>query len=88
MLAEEQPEIVICAAIAATNGQVIRCHRHHHGLRVLREMSLQPMAQGFVTSRNRFVTREDALRIQKAAGVESKSPDGYRVGQLFSEDLY
>jgi hypothetical protein len=45
------------------------------------------MDQGFITSRNRYVDREEGLRLQLAAGIESVAPGGYR-GQLFSEDLY
>lgn len=44
--------------------------------------------QGFITSRNRFVGREEAYRLQVAAGIESVARDGYRGELLFSEDLY
>ncbi len=44
--------------------------------------------QGFVTSRNRYVGREEGLRLQLAAGIPSADPSGYRARQLFSEDLY
>lgn len=44
--------------------------------------------QGFVTSRNRYVDRKEAMRIQKEAGVESLDPGGYRGDELYSEDLY
>lgn len=82
------PEIVICAAILAKTGQIIRCHRHHDGLRACESRQLVPMGQGFITSRNRFVTRTDGLRLQVMAGIASKAPGGYRGEQLFSEDLY
>lgn len=44
--------------------------------------------QGFITSRNRFVDREEGLRLQHAAGIPSAARDGYRERELFSEDLY
>jgi hypothetical protein len=44
--------------------------------------------QGFITSRNRYVGREEALALQLAAGIPSACPSGYRKGLLFSEDLY
>lgn len=45
--------------------------------------------QGFITSRNRYVDRQEGMRLQLAAGIESKSADGrgYRGTTLFSEDL-
>jgi hypothetical protein len=43
--------------------------------------------QGFITSKNRFVTREEGLKLQIEAGIESKG-GGYRADRLFSEDLY
>jgi hypothetical protein len=44
--------------------------------------------QGFMTSKNRFVNREEGLRLQLAAGIPSACPSGYREAYLFSEDLY
>jgi hypothetical protein len=43
--------------------------------------------QGFVTSRNRFVTREEGMKLQITAGIPSVG-GGYRGNRLFSEDLY
>lgn len=93
---QHAPEIVICAAVRDIGGTVIRCHRHHHGLAVLRErwasrshniVALEA-EQGFVTSRNRYVDRREAMALQLAAGIQSVAPGGYRGEQLFSEDLY
>jgi hypothetical protein len=86
-------EIVICSAVLAADGRVFRCHRHHDGLRTLEAADVaraehDPRAQGFVTSRNRYVTRAEGYRLQRAAGIESVAPGGYRGSQLFSEDLY
>lgn len=44
--------------------------------------------QGFITSRNRYVGREEGLRLQIVAGIPSACPSGYRARELFSEDLY
>lgn len=84
--------IVICAAVKATNGRVFRGHRHgdcfhsiqRRGLKVSRAKH----SQGFITSQNKFVTRERGRIIQDAAGIPSASPEGYYPKTLFSEDLY
>lgn len=44
--------------------------------------------QGFMTSANRYVGREEGMRLQRAAGIESAAEGGYRGKILFSEDLY
>lgn len=90
-------EVCICAAIKLDDGRVLRGHRHHDCFRTLSGLrqvdaaipsGLIGIEQGFVTSRNRFVDRREGFRLQLAAGIESVSRDGYRGGQLFSEDLY
>jgi len=85
-------ETVICAAVRTEDGQVIRGHRHGHAMVVARDMKLQleegPGQQGFITSRNRYVTREEGRKLQDAAGIPSADPGGYRGTTLFSEDLY
>lgn len=85
-------EIVICAAVLAADGRVFRCHRHHDGLRALSvagaQYAMREGAQGFITSRNRYVDRREALALQRAAGIESVAPTGYHAEELFSEDLY
>lgn len=94
-------EICICAAIRLPDGRVIRGHRHHNCFHAIAELATVdasvpsgPVAtarfeQGFVTSRNRFVGREEGVALQIAAGIPSA--DTVRKGygnQLFSEDLY
>lgn len=44
--------------------------------------------QGFLTSKNRYVTREEALRMHQELGIPSADVTGYRNGIMFSEDLY
>lgn len=86
-----KPEIVICAAVIGVDGRIIRCHRHNHGIAVLAELKIKLRpdhdAQGFMTSKNRYVTRKEGLKLQKAAGIPSADPDGYGT-ELYSEDLY
>lgn len=84
-------EVIICAAVMATDGSIYRGHRHHNAILACREhgkrMSSEPgRQQGFITSRNRYVNRLEAMILQKAAGIKSR--DGYRGEQLYSEDLY
>jgi hypothetical protein len=85
-------EIIICAAVKTRGGEVIRCHRHGHGLATIAAMGREPMraaeGQGFVTSTNRFVTRAEAYELQLAAGIKSVARGGYVGEQLYSEDLY
>lgn len=84
-------EIVICAAIKYDNGVIVRGHRHadcyHTGLRMRIGKDING-EQGFITSTNRFVSREEGRKLQDAAGIKSVDPEGYRGTTLFSEDLY
>lgn len=95
------PEICICAAVRLPDGRVFRGQRHGDCIKTARaavewnggkdDGVWTPDLcndQGFITSRNRYVDREEGLRLQKAAGVASIDPTGYRVRELYSEDLY
>jgi hypothetical protein len=96
-------EVCICAAVRLPDGRVFRGHRHSDCLLTARQAVnagrdereyddvWRPHMggdQGFVTSRNRYVDREEGLKLQLAAGIKSACPSGYRVRELFSEDLY
>jgi hypothetical protein len=87
-----EPEIVICAAVRAKDGTIIRGQGHADALRTLqgrpgyRDERPHGDDQGFITSRNRYVTRAEGLQLQLAAGIPS-ARDGY-TWQLYSEDLY
>jgi hypothetical protein len=56
-------EIVICAAVRAKDGKIIRGHRHNDAIRALHDIPGYEQEhchgddQGFVTSTNRYVTR-------------------------------
>lgn len=79
-------EKIISAAVRASNGKIITGHRHIDAIRALQEMlgyeSEKPVGenQGFVTSANRFVSREEAYRLH--------FPDRAELGKLESDDLY
>jgi hypothetical protein len=92
-------EIVICAAVRATNGYIVRGHRHHNALHTLKDIPNLKYGgrqedQGFVTSFNRYVTRKEGYDVQIAAGIPSAlegtehSDGAYLHGELYSEDLY
>ena len=79
------------------DGYVIRGHRHADAIRTAAQIPRYKKDshawgdnQGFVTSQNRYVNRIEGAKIQKAAGIKSKMPEGqeYLHGELYSEDLY
>lgn len=93
----DMPETIICAAVRF-DGRVWRGHRHPHAMQAMHDalswtMTRKQMTeaqvdrdQGFVTSLNRYVGREEALAIQKAAGIPCFR--GEYGSELYSEDLY
>ena len=85
-------EVCICAAVKSTKGIIIRGHRHGDCIQAMRRMDLKPSSssnsQGFITSKNRYVNREQGRKLQDAAGIKSADREGYRGTTLFSEDLY
>lgn len=90
-------EIVICAAIKR-NGVIFRGHRHGHAMQAMydefsynhsrKQIFKMKEVQGFITSKNRFVSRKVGRKLQEAAGIKSADKGGYRYDTLFSEDLY
>ena len=89
---KKNKEICICAAVLSEDGQIIRGHRHgdcfHTIIRMGLKVDKKMEAQGFITSKNRFVSREEGRKLQDAAGIKSADPEGYHGNTLFSEDLY
>jgi hypothetical protein len=79
-------EVVICAAVRASNGRIVTGYRHSDAIRALQAISgyenEQPRGedQGFVTSTNRFVNRHEAYRLH--------FPDSTEPDELHSDDLY
>ncbi len=95
-LSDSQPisdsEICICAAIILDDGRIIRGHRHDDCIQTASKWKkagqdigkLSMEQQGFYTSKERFVDREEGLRIQRAAGRNLEILGSV----LTSEDLY
>jgi hypothetical protein len=88
---EHQPKNVMV-------GYVICGHRHFNCISTFAQMVGFPYSkesmkimrteiQGFLTSTNRFVSREQALEIAIEAG-QIKQPGLIRGSRLYSEDLY
>jgi uncharacterized membrane protein len=88
-----KPEFILCSAIEF-NGNIISGYRHvdcinfaikHIAQNVTRENSIC----GFLTSKNRFISREDAFKIAKERSqIWHKLHDGVDENILVSEDLY
>lgn len=86
-------ELIICSAMKMADGYIIRGHRHHNCFQTAQSIpryadNFDDKVQGFITSLNRFVGREEAYKLFVEAGQVSASPDGHHGEQLFSEDLY
>lgn len=65
--------------------------RHHHILRQLHRLNEGRLdkGQGFVTDTGRYVDREEAWQIAKAAGqLNDRAPTDGRGGTLYSEDVW
>lgn len=78
-------EIILCAAVRASDGKIVRGYRHVDAIRALQEMPgyeneyPHEHDQGFVTVTNRFVNREEAYRLHF---LERNEPS-----ELQSDDL-
>lgn len=85
-------EVCICAAIVTREGEIVRGHRHDDAILTAGNMGLKPSSlgdtQGFITSRNRFVDRAEAMQLQRAAGKAQPNGETLCGDLLFSEDLY
>lgn len=92
--AQEPAEECVCAAMCLEDGRIIRGHRHDDCIQTALKWrkagqsigSVQAAVQGFITTRNRFVGREEAYQLQAAAGKILPSRRGAHT--LTSEDLY
>ena len=81
-------ERIVCAAILVNDEQMICGLRHGDCIKAAKYFNLPRSAtnidkQGFLTTKNRFVSRKDALKIAINAGQVNREKD-----ILFSEDLY
>lgn len=79
-------EKIVCAAVRASDGKIVKGYRHVDAIRALQEMlgyeNEYPHEddQGFVTSADRFLDRKEAYRLH--------FPDRTEPDELRSEDLY
>jgi len=94
---EHDPEVCLVAAIQLQDGRVVRGHRHNDCIRTIVAWQkagqdvgrTDRSVQGFLTSRGRFVNREEGADLMKA--VRHVVPRTGRVfiqPTLYSEDLY
>jgi hypothetical protein len=90
-------EFCICAAIQLDDGRVIRGHRHDDCIQTAIKWEkagqqigrLRQESQGFVTSRGRFVDREEGAALMRRIHWQSAWTGGqFESDMLFSEDLY
>lgn len=93
----DTPEICICAALKLEDGRVIHGHRHNDCILTAirwkqagQDVGLVSRAvQGFVTSQNRFVDREEGAALMRAVQHQSEwTGKPFNGDTLFSEDLY
>jgi len=91
-LDEIEKEVCICAAVKAEDGSIYRGHRHGQAMQACRDAGKELWngveQQGFITSRNRYVLRDEGRILQDEAGIKSADSESYRGKTLFSEDLY
>jgi len=98
---KQKEEIILCAAIWVndnqiyidqpinlTNGFVISGHRHCCIFEIISKFHIDKKLckQGFLTSNNRFLDREEAMRLARKMGQVYK--ETMKDDTLFSEDLY
>lgn len=87
------PELIVAAAVRTPFGNITRERPARHGdLWALLPRGLKPddpdVCHGFMTSRGRFVDRQQAARLVVETGQGSpRTYEGY-VPALFSEDMW
>jgi hypothetical protein len=80
-------------------GIVVCGHRHNHCIDIMRSLAqlrtvqfspdgVGESIQGFMTSKNRFVDRQEAMGIAKTTGQVDETNLGNPMIGLFSEDIY
>lgn len=89
-------EFIICAAIKLASRKIYYGHRHCHCLNAMNgqlswTMNRQEIMkineeEGFITSLNRFVDRQEAWKIAEENNQIIQQSGG--KGTLYSEDLY
>ncbi len=94
---EEPKEVCLCAALLMADGFIVRGHRHDDAIMTAMGYTryvkgdLHKAVQGFLTTADRFVTREEGMLLMKATDRVSRMtgrPFTEGHDMLFSEDLY
>ncbi len=89
--AEAHCEVIVCAALRTEEGHIVPSVRHFdsitHNLAKHLDFKLTTAEQGFITSKYRFVTREEALEIAKENQQIVNHVGGSDI-RLYSECLY
>lgn len=92
-----EEELVVSACVKIVNEEdscdivIIPCIRHlDRFFWIIKERFPHYIIkeQGFVTNRNRYLTREQAYELVKANGQYSDKSETEYLGKLFSEDIY
>lgn len=91
--ASVRPETITGVAFLCDDGRVFalpRPHRHHHlfSLAAFVGDHADPCDQGFMTSKGRYVGREEALRICIASGQPNRRSGNPSDTRLYSEDVW
>ena len=88
------PEFILCASIMF-EGKIVSARRHKdcynllEGLLKVDAVTVGREAQGFLTSKGRFVDRKEGFKIAKANDqIWHNMHDDRDEGKLTSEDLY
>jgi hypothetical protein len=86
-------ETITGVAFLCNDGRVFalpRPHRHHHlfSLAAFVGDNADPCDQGFMTSAGRYVGREEAQNIARAAGQPFTASGGRSDPKLYSEDVW
>lgn len=87
-------EVVLISAIKLQDGNIICGYRHSDCIDIANEYVAQSINRnncicGFMTSKNRFVSREEAFKIAKRQNqIWHKLHEGVEENILVSEDLY
>lgn len=89
--------IVLCAALRIKEtGVVVPCCRHGDGFSILHDLGIKigisQIEQGFINTKNEFLTREEAFEVAMNNGQLSAVTRQHKRDQheyeLYSEDLY
>lgn len=89
--------MILCAAIKfhidkTDKDVVIPCCRHGDAYKILKDLGFEAkdgykeIEQGFITTRNTFLNREEAYRLAAICGQINQISFDYK--ELYSEDIY